>query len=1306
MATASPRSTRSRTPSTPKSTGGSPVHNGSSPAIMTPGRKIKAMLAAFDSDSESDRSIPKPSARPTTQRHARMDDDDDSEEDRDEDLPVAPRGRLAARMHAAMSSQKSPVSENKKKPIPGRQAVDLSALNEISDRPQGSDSDNGDVLAFGRRGRKPTRATELSSPSTPQSNGSERSPSPLFVPMGSSSPADKTAQRGVSISEATPPISRLQALVDEKRRKLEQQEKQSLEKEREKTQRAMELDSEEGVEDDDEEEDDEAVKRLTQQSRPARKASKKAMLDINRETQRMARNMQLAHEATTKKKISIDSFLTRFNQKKTSATSNSGSINDTPIQTSDAEGPHSTPPTSPVREAYQEKHGDKPSVEGTSGTMEGILEEDMEFPTIDALFVALDEPQAPQLEQSQQPLKEITPTIPIAPKIDKTSRRVQVRLSREAIAQCQKHDSDSDLEIVTSPHKARRLALFENITSQNAHKLSNSLRTLKALAHLPSNNKKQPMTRAELDETLLRKAREQAAQQREEKIAALRAKGVVIQTAEERVRGEEEVEDLMDKAREEADQIAKQEKAASKRAKKSNDVDIYDIASDEEEEYVNDAEVNSEAEDSEDLDDAQDGLDDEDREEEQDNEQQPGELFDDQAEEGTESEGRDDDDEAMEEDVVNKPDVRRRNRSKLVVSDDEDDGPVNPHVATTPKPQIPNLGLPTTPLLGLSQVFAATLGGSQEDSQEDSLEQLRKMPGIDLPVAELLDSPSQDFTHETQGRESGTLDIFAGFPEPSTPAADSPSTKTFTEYSQIPDPTQDDGFVMSPFDQQKRFRTAPSTVATSMVASNETGPRKRERKRLRRGPAHQDSDADDDDEPHAKVNAFKLMRKKESKPFAKDKSKAKEMVDEAAEESDDEYAGLGGASDEDSGLEDEFDRQMINDNSGEVVDEKELAAMNAHHEREQDELQVNKLMKDITTGALRRKRVGDALDLSDSDDERISRRRAAKRREFMKMRKALLADEKIGKIAEDPKKQAFMRTIEDMDVDNDSDFLEEGDDSENYVASQESNNNGNDSNQQGTGGDDASNSASRKRPFETVAADALNRLPAKSRRLAHKASMKKPLTLAEIRESVSFLLDGPNTGSSLEAPASSIIPSDDVPAQPDHSGGIEEADFVDNGDPLPASGGEAAQRPKENANPRRQRGKVVDRLALRRQASSNAASAGKPAFHSGANGVGPDFQLPPFLQRRSSSSLSIASTRSSSSSTSSGSSVVVTESAGVQGGRKGAVNYYAAAREKERELQLKKGLKSGSSHSTMVAQRRTMGSGLSGLLDSRAGEWE
>jgi mediator of replication checkpoint protein 1 len=66
-------------------------------------------------------------------------------------------------------------------------------------------------------------------------------------------------------------------------------------------------------------------------------------------------------------------------------------------------------------------------------------------------------------------------------------------------------------------------------------------------------------------------------------------------------------------------------------------------------------------------------------------------------------------------------------------------------------------------------------------------------------------------------------------------------------------------------------------------------------------------------------------------------------------------------------------------------------------EREEDEKRINKLYKDVTTGMLRRKRGGDLVDLDDSDDD-LAERRRRKQQEFARMRNALLADEKIGKI--------------------------------------------------------------------------------------------------------------------------------------------------------------------------------------------------------------------------------------------------------------------------------------------------------------------
>ena len=145
------------------------------------------------------------------------------------------------------------------------------------------------------------------------------------------------------------------------------------------------------------------------------------------------------------------------------------------------------------------------------------------------------------------------------------------------------------------------------------------------------------------------------------------------------------------------------------------------------------------------------------------------------------------------------------------------------------------------------------------------------------------------------------------------------------------------------------------------------------------------------------------MRQAAIKPtvpaFDKKRSEAKGMIEEQAEESEDEYAGLGGASDSEDGEYDEETRKMIDDDSEEKLNERAVAKFHADKEREEDEKRVERLFKDIANGGLRRKR-GAEMELweSDDEDEAMARRRAAKQREFAKMRKALLADEKLGKI--------------------------------------------------------------------------------------------------------------------------------------------------------------------------------------------------------------------------------------------------------------------------------------------------------------------
>lgn len=91
--------------------------------------------------------------------------------------------------------------------------------------------------------------------------------------------------------------------------------------------------------------------------------------------------------------------------------------------------------------------------------------------------------------------------------------------------------------------------------------------------------------------------------------------------------------------------------------------------------------------------------------------------------------------------------------------------------------------------------------------------------------------------------------------------------------------------------------------------------------------------------------------------------------------------------------------------------------------KKDDQKNLDKLYKDIMNGNLRRRgNVGDAFDMSDSDDEAEQRRRK-KQIEFKQMSKALLADERIGKIAQNPKQAAFFNTLADHMEDPEYGFL-------------------------------------------------------------------------------------------------------------------------------------------------------------------------------------------------------------------------------------------------------------------------------------------
>jgi mediator of replication checkpoint protein 1 len=314
-------------------------------------------------------------------------------------------------------------------------------------------------------------------------------------------------------------------------------------------------------------------------------------------------------------------------------------------------------------------------------------------------------------------------------------------------------------------------------------------------------------------------------------------------------------------------------------------------------------------------------------------------------------------------------------------------------------------------------------------------------------------------------------------------------------------------------------------------------------------------------------------------------------------------------------------------------------------ERKQDEAAVSKLLKDITTGALRRKRgVGDELDLSDEEEE-AARRREAKRREFARMRRELLKDEAVGKIAEDKKKEAFLKSIEDREAADGEDDLDlditetpKGDSQSQPPA------------QYGSA-DPAiteahalsTNSNKRKQPLEPSAADILNRLPPALRHTNTKVVPvnRKPSTIAEIRESVSFLIEEPDSQSATPQYGS----SDDEDADPEayvnldrHLQAVDgnEEDEEDLGDFIVDDSQDSDVFKKPQLPPprapfaeRRTKANVVDRRSLLRQASSSSSATSKMAFFTSKAGSSDSLAFKgPSLLRRATTNSSLGSVNS------------------------------------------------------------------------------
>lgn len=918
-------------------------------------------MAEFDSDSDDDTQVAKSTsavsklnlgrepvpAAETCENGPFHDSEDDSDS---EDEVIRPKGRMAARMQGNAEF----ATPNDEDTAFARVSKAFRSEREQAEKPQqtepeytlNDESSDDDLPTAGpRRKNKITSQSPISNNRTSQTPPRSRAESLLFVssPGEPNDDSDKDADN--NLVEQPKGNARFMALVAQKRKEREEREK--AEQERKAARKAqMEQFSSEIVSGEESDADDpRSASKLSQKARQPRKASKKALEEMRQETQRMSRNMQLAHQAQTKKKITKESFFARFNfmqpeppveQPAANVSSTVGSQNSSDgelrTQTKD------TPRTSPV---LGHSNAPKPTADSEQQAVDVDMDADTEdLPAPADLLLPQETPaisKKPEVESApaETEIEGVKSKKVFRPL---TQPPIRVLLSRQQVAAHHRSsdDSDSDLEVVTSPGKYRGIAAFENLPNRQLHE-DPSMTTLKALAHLTSPTRKMAsMNSAELSANLLWRARQQAAKERRERIEELRAKGVVIETAEERAAMEDDMENLVDKARKEAEEIRRLEKAARKKSNGDEDEDEdedFELSGSDGEGYA-------------------EGDDEDDEEDEGDDNTGDGNLFEQEADENNDS--ADDGSEEAPSDAEDEIPIPRRKRPTRVVSDDEDDD--QPQLPSTPlrpsnfvpqsaeRPNFPGMGTQGDISLGLTQAFASTLDDNCAGSQPGSSTIPFSLPDPGRHVPQLRKEESEILVPDSQPQPQ-EKDFMEGYTQPVTRVSESPAPYAVSEYSQsqLPDPTQDQGFVFSPFDPAKRFRGTPpmSTVDTVIVGDNQSPIADRKRKMLRRGRATELSQVEEDEnEGDFEINAdaFNVMKKASAAKkhsaakYDKKSSKAKEIVDEAAEESEDEYAGLGGNSDESDGEENAIDRQMINDNSVEVVDEKELAALNAYVE--------------------------------------------------------------------------------------------------------------------------------------------------------------------------------------------------------------------------------------------------------------------------------------------------------------------------------------------------------------------------------------
>jgi mediator of replication checkpoint protein 1 len=1102
---------------------------------------------------------------------------------------------------------------------------------------------------------------------------------------------------------------------------------------------------------------------LSDASKPARKASKKALLEMERETQRMARQQALAHQMRVKKKFTTNDLLAKFNfrrdtteQETSLQTTTDGDTTASSAPNSDgpeagSKHPVSTPPSSPPTPLDQQKTLVE---QGALSKLVPVREDSL------ASLAEIDDdeelPYIAEVVKSSQLPKAVADGRVERLQPEKKGLKL-ARLGKKA-ANPKDDGSDDELEIL-SAFPSHLQAFEKAMRSYRPGRPADSkaIHALKHLSHFnrdvvaPKKGSRRSTDPKNLEAQLRRRAKEQARQQQLERIDELRAKGVDVQTSEEREKEAEAFEDLLEKARQDAVELRRAEKAARKEAG-DGPVEISDDE-DEDQDYVGSGSENEDVGDADDEEELEeDGIIDEAAEEVADDDDKAAGT-EDEVEAPDQIDADDDLDEQISKEVGNEAKAdddeaslqafggRRPRQSRIVRDEDDEDESTPEDEAFAAQPTEANddpfaafnFGAANQGrvLMSPTQAFNATMQTPTQDSQDDSFDMLRRIapPSLSSLPPTLPDIDTQwdddsqpNFIAGSQVPESQRVNLNWETQPPETPTA-ARLNRGPSSLSETPgwEPTQDRG-LPSPWSVKPKLgrddtfdsNMDPETQSTVELrvsespAPSQAAPR-RGRLGKRRLPAADDSEDDDEVVPPPtlkpeKMNAFREMaRRRKEALTAVEKANVdremRQMMDEQAEESEDEYAGLGG--DDFVAPENDEDRGMI-DSSHVEVDGRALAAHFAEKERLRFEEGANKLYTDLKTGKLRRQMAANAFDLDEDEDEIAARRRNMRQMEEAKKRRALLKDDNIASLANGKSskgKEAFLKAIADDDGDNEAfDVVDE----DSGAATQ----------------DDSTQSQSQQPAMATLqetsgnkrkhsdSQEALQERPPAKQRRTQPSGFRRPTTMMEVKESVSLLLEESHAGGTF-GPSALEVNSDSE----DDSG---EADFDDKDDdiemqieqarendggfaPDPVSfNAQAMPPPRLPASQRRTAPKpaVVDRLSLKRGASTGSESAhGRTAWAAGPATGG--FKVPSLLRRATTSTASMANNRGVTTPN------LSRENSGVKmgGSKKSSLAYQARA--EERKAIVEASTKRREENTARIAQMRRNSSALSRGLAGR-----